>query len=60
MDSFIEAVVDIGKRPSLDSKWPQAIKYVLSRGFSSDHTERPTMEEVRSVLKREYLSRIAL
>ena len=49
--SFVEAVVDNGMHPSLDSRWPHEIKHLLHINFYSDKKERLTMEEILSVLK---------
>ncbi|KAL3827487.1 hypothetical protein ACHAXA_003756 [Cyclostephanos tholiformis] len=52
VDEFHDIVTLYGKRPSLhiDPLWPSSLKALMSRCWSTDPLDRPTMAEVKSRL----------
>lgn len=40
-----------GERPDIDSRWPKTIQDLLSRSWSVNITDRPTMSKVVAILK---------
>jgi hypothetical protein len=52
VNEFHDVVVLYGKRPSLhvDPLWPSSLKALMSRCWSTDPLDRPTMVQVKSML----------
>jgi serine/threonine protein kinase len=50
-ETFENKVMQQGKRPSIQSKWPKEIQNLLVVAWSKDMDERPTMQEVCIMLK---------
>lgn len=48
-----ESVVKGGQRPTIDSSWPEGIQKLLSRAWDPDMLKRPSMKEIRMLLRRE-------
>jgi serine/threonine protein kinase len=55
-DVFETKVMHEGKRPNIKGKWPKGIQNLLLKGWSKDMDERPTMQEVRIMLKEVMVS----
>eukprot|EP00957_Ditylum_brightwellii_P147911 11262949-Ditylum_brightwellii.AAC.1 len=47
---LITDVVLGGKRPKLKPRWPGAIRDIITMGWDSDISERPTMEILENVI----------
>lgn len=49
--SFETKVMDKGKRPNIQGKWPNKIQFLLRMAWNQNIQMRPTMEEVRKMIK---------
>ena len=46
-----EEVAVLGRRPTIDKKWPAGIQKVLRRGFSEIQEIRPNMDDIQDALE---------
>jgi hypothetical protein len=53
MHMFQSDIFGKGKRPKINTVWPESIQNILRRGWCDDYSKRPTMQTIHDKLENE-------